>query len=102
MLDYLGRYTHRVAISNHRLLSFDGHEVTFRRKDYRQEAACKTMTLTADEFIRRFLHVLPDGFKHIRSYGWLANRAGLRSRQRCPTGLRSRITGPCRAARKLP
>ncbi|MFS8981355.1 IS91 family transposase [Cupriavidus necator] len=75
VLDYLGRYTHRVAISNHRLVSFDGHDVMFRWKDYRQEAVCKTMTLTADEFIRRFLlHVLPNGFKHIRSYGWLANR----------------------------
>ncbi|MBP0639674.1 IS91 family transposase [Cupriavidus sp. AcVe19-6a] len=75
VLDYLGRYTHRVAISNHRLVNFDDHAVTFRWKDYRQEAMCKTMTLTADEFIRRFLlHVLPNGFKHIRSYGWLANR----------------------------
>ncbi|SAL31928.1 Putative transposase [Caballeronia udeis] len=74
MLDYLGRYTHRVAISNNRLLSFDGHVVQFRWKDYRHEARHRTMTLTADEFIRRFLlHVLPAGFKRIRSYGWLAN-----------------------------
>ncbi len=75
MLDYLGRCTHRVAISNNRLLSFDGHVVQFRWKDYRHEARHRTMTLTADEFIRRFLlHVLPAGFKRIRSYGWLANR----------------------------
>jgi hypothetical protein len=75
VLDYLGRYTHRVAISNNRLIRFDGDEVTFLWKDYRHRAAQKTMTLAADEFIRRFLlHVLPDGFKHIRSYGWLANR----------------------------
>jgi hypothetical protein len=75
VLDYLGRYTHRVAISNNRLLSFDGDSVTFRWKDYRHEARHRTMTLTADEFTRRFLlHVLPDGFKRIRSYGWLANR----------------------------
>ncbi|WP_434715399.1 IS91 family transposase [Paraburkholderia sp. A3RO-2L] len=74
VLDYLGRYTHRVAISNNWLLSFDGHAVQFRWKDYRHEARHRTMTLTADEFIRRFLlHVLPDGFKRIRSYGCLAN-----------------------------
>jgi hypothetical protein len=74
VLDYLGRYTHRVAISNNRLLAFDGHTVQFRWKDYRHESRQRTMTLTADEFIRRFLlHVLPDGFKRIRSYGWLAN-----------------------------
>ncbi|CAD6563323.1 IS91 family transposase ISAzo26 [Paraburkholderia sabiae] len=74
VLDYLGRYTHRVAISNNRLLNFDGHAVLFRWKDYRHDARHSTMTLTADEFIRRFLlHVLPDGFKRIRSYGWLAN-----------------------------
>ncbi len=75
VLDYLGRYTHRVAISNHRLVRFDGNDVTFRWKDYKHGAEQKAMTLTADEFIRRFLlHVLPDGFKHIRSYGLLANR----------------------------
>ncbi|MEM5295614.1 IS91 family transposase [Burkholderia sp. JPY481] len=75
VLDYLGRYTHRVAISNQRLLHFDGHAVTFQWKDYRHDAANRTMTLAADEFIRRFLlHVLPHGFKHIRNYGWLANR----------------------------
>ncbi|MFM0327838.1 IS91 family transposase [Caballeronia glebae] len=74
VLDYLGRYTHRVAISNNRLLRFDGDSVLFRWKDYRHEARQRAMTLSADEFIRRFLlHVLPDGFKRIRSYGWLAN-----------------------------
>jgi hypothetical protein len=75
VLNYLGRYTHRVAISNNRLMRFDGDDVTFQWKDYKHDAAHKTMTLNADEFIRRFLlHVLPDGFKHIRSYGLLANR----------------------------
>jgi hypothetical protein len=74
VLDYLGRYTHRVAISNDRLLSFDGNSVLLRWKDYRHEARHSIMTLTADEFMRRFLlHVLPDGFKRIRSYRWLAN-----------------------------
>ncbi|MDT4786469.1 IS91 family transposase ISAzo26 [compost metagenome] len=75
VLDYMGRYTHRVAISNHRLAAFDGNEVSFRWKDYKHASATKTMTLAADEFIRRFLlHILPSGFKHIRSYGLLANR----------------------------
>ncbi|WP_233860310.1 IS91 family transposase [Paraburkholderia sp. HD33-4] len=74
VLDYLGRYTHRVAISNNRLLRFDGDSVLFQWKDYRHDARHRTMTLMADEFIRRFLlHVLPAGFKRIRNYGWLAN-----------------------------
>jgi hypothetical protein len=74
VLDYLGRYTHRVAISNNRLLSMDDDEVTFLWKDYKHQSANRPMTLTAEEFIRRFLlHILPAGFKHIRSYGFLAN-----------------------------
>jgi Putative transposase/Transposase zinc-binding domain len=75
VLDYVGRYTHRVAISNNRLLDIDQGKVTFRYKDYRHEAQQKTMTLEAEEFIRRFLlHVLPEGFQRIRYYGFLANR----------------------------
>ncbi|MFL5334410.1 MAG: IS91 family transposase, partial [Geminicoccaceae bacterium] len=77
VLAYLSRYTHRVAISNHRLIAFDEAGVTFRYKDYRRDAADRqrTMTLTPDEFIRRFLlHVLPRGFMRIRHYGLLANR----------------------------
>jgi putative transposase/transposase-like zinc-binding protein len=75
VLDYVGRYTHRVAISNNRLLDIAEGKVTFRYKDYRHDAQQKTMTLEADEFIRRFLlHVLPDGFQRIRYYGFLANR----------------------------
>ena len=76
MLAYLSRYTHRVAISNSRLLSLDERGVTFRWKDYRSEGRTrhKTMTLTAEEFMRRFLlHVLPSGFHRIRHYGLLAN-----------------------------
>jgi hypothetical protein len=75
VLQYLGRYTHRVAISNNRLLEFaDGH-VTFAWKDYRHESRKKTMRLDAQEFVRRFLlHVLPSGFQRIRHYGFLANR----------------------------
>jgi hypothetical protein len=74
VLRYLGRYTHRVAISNHRLLAFDGEHVTFRWRDYAHGNKQRTMTLTATEFLRRFLqHVLPRGFVRIRQYGFLAN-----------------------------
>jgi hypothetical protein len=75
VLDYLGRYTHRVAISNNRLVDLEDGQVTFLWKDYQHGGAKKTMRLAAEEFIRRFLlHILPEGFKHIRSYGLLANR----------------------------
>lgn len=76
VLEYLGRYTHRVAISNHRLLSLEDDRVTFQWKDYRSEhrEKSKTMTIEADEFQRRFLiHTLPTGFQRIRHYGFLAN-----------------------------
>jgi hypothetical protein len=76
VLAYLSRYTHRIAISNSRLVTFDGANVTFKWKDYRTKgrARYKTMTLAADEFIRRFLtHVLPSGFHRIRHYGVFAN-----------------------------
>ena len=78
VLAYLSRYTHRVAISNSRLLAMDEHGVTFRWKDYRAKGKTrhKTMTLGAEEFMRRFLlHVLPGGFHRIRHYGLLANGA---------------------------
>jgi hypothetical protein len=75
VLAYLGRYTHRVAIANSRLLELDNGAVSFRWRDYRNGANNKVMTLPAEEFIRRFLlHTLPDGFKRIRHYGVLANR----------------------------
>jgi len=75
VLNYLGRYTHRVAISNNRLLKLEGRRLTFSWKDYKHQAAQRTMTLDADEFIRRFLlHILPNGLQHIRHYGFLANR----------------------------
>ena len=74
VLAYLGRYTHRVAIANSRLVSVTDTAVTFRWKDYRHHGKAKVMTLAADEFIRRFLlHTLPDGFHRIRHYGFLAN-----------------------------
>ena len=75
VLKYLARYTHRVAISNRRLLSMEDGRVTFEWKDYADGSQTKTMTLEAVEFIRRFLlHVLPCGFVHIRHFGFLANR----------------------------
>lgn len=71
---YLGRYTHRVAIANSRLVSCDQDHVAFTWKDYRQNGATKLMRLTPHEFIRRFLlHTLPDGFHRIRHVGFLAN-----------------------------
>jgi hypothetical protein len=84
VLDYVGRYTHRVAISNNRLLSMDGGKVSFRWKDYRDGNRQKTMSLEAGEFIRRFLiHVLPDGFHRIRYFVFLANCHRLRKLARC-------------------
>ena len=75
VLQYLARYTHRVAISNHRLISMEDGKVTFRWKDYAHGGKKRKMTLTAEEFIRRFLlHVLPKGLVRIRHYGWMANR----------------------------
>jgi Putative transposase/Transposase zinc-binding domain len=85
VLDYVGRYTHRVAIANNRLLDIEDAQVQFRYKDYRHDNQQKVMTLAADEFIRRFLlHVLPNGFQHIRYYGFLSNRYRPEKLQRCP------------------
>ncbi|HID30733.1 MAG TPA: IS91 family transposase, partial [Desulfobacterales bacterium] len=75
VMEYLGRYTHRVAITNNRLVSLQADQVTFRYRDRKQNDSIKLMTLHASEFIRRFLlHVLPDGFMKIRYYGILSNR----------------------------
>ena len=75
VIRYLARYTHRIAISNARLVAIDDNKVTFRYKDYADSRKPKTLTLDATEFIRRFLlHVLPKGFVRIRYYGFLANR----------------------------
>jgi Putative transposase len=75
VLRYLGRYTDRVAINNHRLLAFDGEHITFRWKDYAHGSKQRKMTLAATEFLRRFVqHVLPRGLIRIRQYGFLANR----------------------------
>ena len=76
MLAYLSRYTHRVAIANSRLVAMDDKSVSFKWKNYQveEQRRYRTMTLTQDEFIRRYLvHVLPDGFHRIRHYGLIAN-----------------------------
>jgi hypothetical protein len=110
VLRYLGRYTHRVAISNHRLLAFDGERVTFRWKDYAHGNKHKKMTLEATEFLRRFTqHILPRGFVRIRQFGFLTNT--LRSKllalarqllsttprppEACPTGTAKTATWQC-------
>jgi hypothetical protein len=75
VLAYLARYTHRVAVSNQRLVRLAGEEVTFTWKDYAQGQRLREMTLSGEEFLRRFLlHVLPERFVRIRYYGLLANR----------------------------
>ena len=84
VLDLLGRYTHCVAIANYRLTRIEDGAVSFRWKDYRHHDRHKIMTLSADEFIRRFLlHVVPDGFQRIRHYGLLGNRAREGKLARC-------------------
>jgi hypothetical protein len=99
VLKYLARYTHRVAISNHRLLSLEDGRVSFRYKDYADDHRQKTMTLSADEFLRRFLqHVLPRGFMKIRHYGIVANRHRAEKLKLCcrlllPVKLAADVTG---------
>jgi hypothetical protein len=84
VLEYLGRYTHRVAIANSRLVDFSDDSVAFRWKDYRHESNPKVMRLPAAEFTRRFLlHVLPPGLQRIRHYGLLANRTRDAKLERC-------------------
>ncbi len=86
VLEYLGRYTHRVALSNDRLVSVDDGQVRFRWRDYAHGNRVKTMTLSADEFLHRFLlHVLPAGFVRIRHFGFLANRGRTGKLARCRT-----------------
>jgi hypothetical protein len=95
VLDYVGRYTHRVAISNNRLVSMDNDKVRFRWKDYRDGSRQKTMTLQGGEFIRRFLiHVLPDGFHRIRYYGFLGNCHRVRKLALCRELLGMMPTAP--------
>jgi Putative transposase/Transposase zinc-binding domain len=84
VLDYLGRYTHRVALSNDRILKIENGEVLLSYRDRKDGDRKKTMVLEAHEFIRRFLlHVLPDGFMRIRHFGFLANRSKKQALARC-------------------
>jgi hypothetical protein len=84
VLGYLARYTHRVAITNHRLVAFERDQVTFLWKDYAHGNKKRKMTLSAQEFLRRFLlHVLPRGFVRIRSFGFLTNRRRATLLPRC-------------------
>jgi hypothetical protein len=97
VLDYVGRYTHRVAIANHRLLDMDDGHVRFRYTDYRADrsATPQTMTLAATEFIRRFLlHVLPAGFHRMRHYGLLGNRHRTHNLARCRQLLGTTVAPP--------
>jgi hypothetical protein len=99
VLKYLARYTHRVAISNSRLLALQDGRVTFQWKDYADGNTIKTMTLEAIEFIRRFLlHVLPTGFVHIRHFGFLANRVRKEKLALCRSLLTSQPSTPIAAA----
>jgi hypothetical protein len=109
VLQYLARYTHRVAISNHRILSVSESEVTFRWRDYKNHNKKRTMTLTGEEFLRRFLqHVLPKGFPRIRYFGWLANRRRGRLLPHCrvllnqPAEAAPTLTGPESAVQRCP
>jgi hypothetical protein len=87
-LAYLGRYTHRVAIANSRLVAIEDDHVAFTWKDYRQDGAVKVMKLAPDEFIRRFLlHTLPDRFHRIRYFGFLANSCRAVNLARCRAAL---------------
>jgi hypothetical protein len=84
VLDYLGRYTHRVALSNDRILQVENGEVTLSYRDRKDGDRKKTITLEAQEFIRRFLlHILPDGFMRIRHFGFLANRSKKQALAQC-------------------
>lgn len=95
VLHYLARYTHRVAISNHRLIGLEDGKVTFRWKDYAHGGKKRKMTLAAEEFIRRFLlHILPKGLVRIRYYGWMANRCRNERAARCRALLAATETDP--------
>jgi Putative transposase len=84
VLNYLARYTHRVAISNHRLVAFDNDRVSFRWREYAHGSKKKVMTVSADDFLRRFLlHVLPKGLVRIRHFGFFANRRRQTALARC-------------------
>jgi hypothetical protein len=96
VLNYLARYTHRVAISNHRLVAFQNDRVSFRWRDYAHGGKKKVMTVSADEFLRRFLlHVLPKGLVRIRHFGFFSNRRREAALARCRQ-LLGAVTSPDR------
>lgn len=100
LIGYLGRYTHRIAITNSRLLDFDGETVTFQYRDYSRNNRQDVLRLPADEFIRRFLlHVLPARFVKIRHYGLLANRKIERAIRACREALSATAPPPPRRNR---
>jgi len=97
VLNYLARYTHRVAISNHRLVAFESDRVFFRWRDYAHGGKQKVMTISAHEFLRRFLlHVLPGGLVRIRHFGLFANRRRSAALERCRAllGMTARVDQP--------
>lgn len=95
VLDYLGRYTHRVAISNHRLIKLEDDRVFFRWRDYRDGNRVKVMSLAAEDFIRRFLlHILPSGFRKIRHFGLVASRDKSKRLVLCRRLTRTRTPAP--------
>jgi hypothetical protein len=101
MVDYVGRYTHRVAISNHRIVDIENGQVKFNWRDYRDNNQQKILTLSAEEFIRRFLlHVLPSGFHRFRYYGFLGNRYRKEKLEHCRELLG--MTPPNGQTRSLP
>ena len=103
VVDYLARYTHRIAISDQRLVAMDTQSVQFSYKDYRDGNARKTMTLDGEEFIRRYLqHILPKGLMRIRHYGFLANRGRQKALLQIRTALQSSAVSAVMAAVVLP
>jgi hypothetical protein len=99
VVDYLGRYSHRIALSDSRLLAFDGESVALAYTDYRDGDCRKVMTLGGEELMRRFLlHVLPKGFMRVRHFGFLANRC----RASRLAQIRSALAAPHSAARRVP
>ena len=103
VLHYLARYTHRVAISNHRIVNVGDGQVTFRWKDYAHGSQPRMLTLSTDAFLRRFLlHVLPRGFVRIRSYGVLANRRRAADLACCRRALQARRGQPPAPASREP
>ena len=92
VIQYLGRYTHRVAISNERILKIEGEQVTFKWRDYKDNNKMKEMTISIQEFIRRFLlHILPPHFIKIRYYGILGNKNKKKKLLKCKILTRTKI-----------